>query len=269
MNALTQTRYGTFLYNRNDAYIGRSLEIYGEVNELEIELLRMLCPAGGTILDIGANIGSHTVPLAQHVGPSGTVYAFEPQRVVFQLLCANVALNNLTNVDCRWAAVAEEPGTVLIPDIDYTREGNYGAIEITKFGVGRPVPQIVLDDFISLGRVDLIKIDVEGMEERVLRGGRAFFRRFRPLLYVENDRVEKSKSLIRCLWELNYRLFWHMPSFYNPKNFRGIERNAFDHIIASNMLCVPREVELTSEPAGEILDADDHPATTLPQWLGD
>lgn len=269
MNTLTQTRYGKFLYNRNDSYIGRSLQIYGEVNELELQLLRVLCAPASTVLDIGANIGSHTVPLAQHVGPNGRVYAFEPQRVVFQLLCANVALNSLTNVECHWAALAESPGTVLIPEIDYTREANYGAIEISKFAVGRPVPKITLDDLVSLPRVDLIKIDVEGMEERVIRGGSEFFKKFRPLLYVENDRVEKSRSLITCLWQLNYRLFWHTPSFYNPNNFRGVEHNAFDHIVASNMLCIPREVEITSAPANEIVDAEDHPTKTLPQWHGD
>lgn len=267
-NALTQTRYGTFLYNRNDLYIGRSLELYGEVNELELQVLRVLCPEGGVVLDIGANIGSHTVPLAQHVGSKGAVYAVEPQRIVFQTLCANVALSSLTNVECRWAAVSDLPGTILIPDIDYSCAANYGAVEISKFGAGRPVPQIMLDDFAGLPRVDIVKIDVEGMEERVLRGGQRFFARFRPVLYVENDRVERSASLIRWLWGLNYRLFWHLPSFFNPANYRGNADNAFPNLIASNMLCMPREIAIVDPAAKEIVDADDHPTKTLPQWMG-
>lgn len=267
-NALTQTRYGAFLYNRNDLYIGRSLDLYGEVNELELQLLRVLCPAGGVALDIGANIGSHTVPLAQHVGPKGAVYAVEPQRVVFQTLCANVALSSLTNVECRWAAVADLPGTILLPDIDYSRPANYGAVEISSFGVGRPVQQITLDDFTGLPRIDIVKIDVEGMEERVLRGGRRFFAKFRPVLYVENDRVQNSASLIRYLWGLGYRLFWHLPSFFNPANYRGNADNAFPNLIASNMLCMPREVPIADPNAKEIVDADDHPTKSLPQWMG-
>lgn len=267
-NVLVQTRYGPFLCNRNDLYIGRSLRLYGEVNELELQLLRALTPEGGTVLDIGANIGSHTVPLAQHVGPRGNVFALEPQRIVFQTLCGNVALNSLTNVECHWAAVGDAPGTILIPQIDYTQEANFGAIEISTFGVGRPVPQIVLDDFVGLPRVDLVKIDVEGMEERVLGGGRSFFGRFRPILYVENDRPEKSHALITCLWGLGYRLFWHLPSFFNPANYRANAENAFPNLIASNMLCIPRQLQMDIPPGTEITDPDDHPTKSLPQWEG-
>lgn len=268
-NALATTRYGTFLYNKNDLYIGRSIELYGEVNEVEIQLLRAVCSPGSIVLDIGANIGGHTVPLAQHVGRDGAVLAFEPQRIVFQTLCANVALNSLTNVDCYWAAFGESSGTVRIPEIDYTRAANFGALELSALERGRPVQQVMLDDFLTLSRVDLIKIDVEGMEERVLRGGAQFFKKFRPMLYVENDRVERSRALIRALWALGYRLFWHLPSFFNPQNFRGNSHNAFPHLIASNMLCFPREVPIAVPAAQEIVDADDHPTKTLPQWEGE
>lgn len=267
-NVLVETRHGKFLCNRNDLYIGRSLQLYGEVNENEVQLLKLLAPEGGVVLDVGANIGSHTVPLAQHVGPKGWVYAFEPQRVVFQTLCANVALNSLTNVDCIPAALSDAPGSVLIPDIDYTRESNFGAVEVSTFGVGRPVSQITLDDFAGLPRVDIVKIDVEGMEQRVLAGGKRFFQRFRPILYVENDRVEKSRRLIEYLWSLDYRLFWHLPSFFNPENFRGNKENAFPNLIASNMLCFPKQLRMDVPPEGEIVDADDHPTKSLPQYEG-
>ena len=267
-NVLVETKHGPFLCNRNDLYIGRSLQLYGEVNEYEVQLLKLLCPEGGTMLDIGANIGSHTVPLARHVGPKGWVYAVEPQRVIFQTLCANVALNSLTNVDCVWAAVAEAQGTIRIPDIDYTRESNFGAVEVSTFGVGRPVNQITLDDFAGLPRVDVVKVDVEGMEQRVLSGGNRFFQRFRPVLYVENDRVEKSRALIEHLWSLDYRLFWHLPSFFNAENFRGNSHNVFPNLIASNMLCFPRALRIDAPPGGEIVDPDDHPTKSLPQYEG-
>lgn len=267
-NVLTQTRHGTFLYNKNDLYIGRSLQLYGEVNEQEVQLLQMLSAPGNVVLDIGANLGSHTVPLARHIGPKGAVYAFEPQRIVYQMLCANIAINSLTNVEAHWAALGTTHGSVLIPDIDYTRPSNFGAVEVSTFAVGRPVTQIMLDDFVGLPRVDLIKIDVEGMEERVLRGGTQFFARFRPILYVENDRVERSSGLIRYLWEMGYRLFWHLPSFFNPNNFRANAENAFPHLIASNMVCFPREIEIAVPNAQEITDPEDHPTKSLPQWKG-
>ena len=86
------------LYNEHDIYIGRSLDLYGEFSEGECDVFRQLIQPGWTVLELGANIGSHTVFLAKRVGPSGRVIAFEPQRIVFQTLCANIALNNLLNV---------------------------------------------------------------------------------------------------------------------------------------------------------------------------
>src|SRR3954465_1933985 len=92
---LTQTRHGQMLVNRHDVYIGRSLELYGEWSEGEIDLFRQVLRPGMVVADAGANIGTHTVARAQMVAPNGVVYAFEPQRIVFQTLAANVALNSL------------------------------------------------------------------------------------------------------------------------------------------------------------------------------
>ena len=261
MNRLTTTRYGRFLYNPNDIYIGRALEAYGEAHELELQLLRQICGAGSGVFDLGANIGDHTVPLAQHVGERGFVVAFEPQHVIFELLSANVELNDLTNVECVQAAVGASRGTVLIPEIDYSVEANYGGIEVSTFAQGRPVPRVVLDDYLHVRRADLLKIDVEGMEREVLEGGRAFLARFRPVLYVENDRVERSPALIEILRELEYRAFWHVVPLYNADNFRGNAENLFPNVVATNMLCIPRELpfETTGPSFTEVLDPSEHP----------
>jgi FkbM family methyltransferase len=258
-NQVTDGRYGPFLYNRNDRYVGRSMDVYGECCELELELLRQLCRPGGTAFDVGANAGTHTVPLAKHVGESGFVYAFEPQRVVFQTLCANVALNSLLNVECVHAAVGAAPGTVLIPDLDYNAPANYGGISPKLFESGRPVRQIVLDDYCGLPAVDLVKIDVEGMELDVLQGAARFIERFRPLMYVENDRVDRSEALIRALGDAGYRLFWHLPPLFNPANVRGVTEDVFGGIVAANMLCVPRERAVSIQGFDEIVDPAFHP----------
>ena len=81
-------------------------------------------------MEIGANIGSHTVPLAQWAGPEGQVFAFEPQRIVFQTLCANVALNNLVNVYCLQQAVGSESGSIIVPNLDYQVENNFGGLTL-------------------------------------------------------------------------------------------------------------------------------------------
>jgi len=261
INRLTPTRYGRFLYNPNDVYIGRALEAYGEAHELELELLRQLCAPGHTVFDLGANIGDHTIPLARHVGADGFVYAFEPQRLIFQMLCANVALNGLPNVDCVHAAVGATHGTVLIPEIDYSVEANYGGIEVSDFNEGRPVERLILDDYLDAKGADLVKIDVEGMEADVLEGGRKFIARFRPVMYVENDRIDRSQELIELLYELGYRAFWHIAPLYNAANFKQNAENLYPNVVTTNMLCVPKETPFeTQGPSfSEVLDPSEHP----------
>lgn len=259
MNTLGQTRYGPFLYNAKDVYIGRALELYGEAHQLELEFLQSIVGEGGYIFDVGANIGGHTVPLARHVGPKGRIFAFEPQRIVFQLLCANLALANLENVEAFHAALGSSRGEVLIPEIDYEAEANYGGVELEQFSAGLPVLQRTLDEFAGLPRVDLIKIDVEGMERDVLEGGKQLIAAFRPLMYVENDRDAKSAALIEALFALEYRLFWHLPPLFNPENFRKNRDNVFGPILSWNMLCVPRESVVTVTGFREIRDPGDGP----------
>jgi tRNA A58 N-methylase Trm61 len=79
-------------------FIGRALDKYGEISRGEIIFLRQLIRPGMTLVEVGANIGVLTVPFARLVAHGGTVIAFEPQRIVFHMLCGNLALNALYNV---------------------------------------------------------------------------------------------------------------------------------------------------------------------------
>jgi hypothetical protein len=97
-NELRACRLGPMLYNRNDVFVGASLRKYGEHSWLEHELVSRVVRPGQLIVEAGANIGAHTVGLSRLVGASGALLAFEPQRVVFQTLCANLALNQCKNV---------------------------------------------------------------------------------------------------------------------------------------------------------------------------
>lgn len=258
-NTLVKGRHGTFLYNKNDIYIGRSLALYGEYCEAESRVFTQLCRPGDFAVEAGANIGVHTVPMAKAVGAKGRVVAFEPQRVVFQTLCANVALNSLMNVECHWAAVGDGPGTVKIPDFDYQKKGNFGGIAVDGFSKGRDVPVVALDKFLDLPRLRLLKIDVEGMEDKVLAGARETLSKHRPYVYLENDRVEKSEALIRQIMEFGYRPHWHLPRLYSEANFFENPENVFANIISVNMLCVPEELTPDLQGFQEVKDPSEHP----------
>lgn len=257
-NQLTKGRDGYYLYNRHDVFIGRAIERYGEYGGLEAQVLAQLCGAGAVVVDAGANIGAHTLMFARRVGPAGFVMAFEPQPVVFQTLCANMALNSISNVECVHAALGAEPGEVVVPALDYAQEGNFGSFSIEASATGRRVRRTTLDAC-GLAGVHLIKVDVEGMEQAVLEGGRALIERSRPVIYIENDRQDRSEALIRYLWSLRYRLYWHLPALYNPANFRGDPVNVYERIVSVNMIAVPAERPSSVEGFEEIDDATRHP----------
>jgi FkbM family methyltransferase len=235
-NNLRFCRHGPMVYNRNDAYVGRSFDIYGEYNEDECEFLLELVKGHSFVVEVGANIGSHTIPLAQRCA---LVYAFEPQRLCYQALCANAALNQLTNVFSWQAAIGATEGRIFVPDTDPRQRANFGGISLQATPTQEAVVLLTLDG-IGFPRVDLLKIDVEGMELDVLIGAEKLIDRHRPYIYIENDRRDKSAALITWLQEQQYELYWHLPPLFSSKNFAGVKENVFPSIVSVNMLCLPK-----------------------------
>ena len=97
-------------------------------------------------------------------------------------------------------------------------------------------------DSLRLPRLDLLKADVEGMEQAVLEGASATIERCRPLLYVENDREEKSAALLACLQSMGYVGYAHAPPLYSPANYFGEANNPFGNIISMNVLAIHQSV---------------------------
>lgn len=256
---LCNTRHGVMLANVHDLYISRSLLIYGEFSEQEVELLAPFIKPDALVLDIGANIGTHTLAFAR-MAPQGIVFAFEPQRLVYQTLCANVALNGLGNVMAYQQGIGATPGQIRVPTLDLGSDGNFGAFSILGHAEGEPVSVVTIDT-LNLPRVDLMKIDVEGMELEALQGARATITKYQPLLYVENDRLEKSPALIAALQDMGYDLWWHVVPYYRPDNFNKQAENIFGNVIGINMFCAPKalSLSLTAPNTQKVIGPDDHP----------
>lgn len=263
-NCLVRGKHGWFFANRFDQYLGNALIRYGEYGEFEHEFLTSLVTVGDGVIEVGANIGTHTVGLAKAVGGNGIVIAIEPQPEVFRILCANLALNSIFNATPLACGCGDHSHTMIVPTLDYSSANwhNSGGGSLASSGKGTPVSVTPLDDLVEdVPNLRLVKIDVEGMEREVLLGARGLMEKYRPLLYVENDRVEKSKALIELIMAAGYRLWWHIPPLYNPDNHFREAQNIYSNIASFNMFCQPREL---AEPAiteglTEITDSDGHP----------
>ncbi len=250
-NELALCRHGPMLFNRHDRYIGASLQHYGEFSPGETELFAQLVGPGATVVEVGANIGAHTVPLSRMVGPAGTVHAFEPQRLVFQTLCANLALNSCANVHAHHAAIGQTEGEILVPLLPPDQPANFGGLSLLGASSGEHVPLRTLDS-LGLAACTLIKLDLEGMEIDALQGGAGLIDRLRPLLYVENDREAQAQALVALLRSWRYRLYWHLPPLFVPGNFAADPENIFGAVVSINMLCIPDERGITVQGMQEV-----------------
>lgn len=237
---LKRCRYGPMLFNRHDRFVGRSLDRYGEYCESEAALLRSVLRPGDIVVEAGANIGTHTVAMAKALEGTGRIIAFEPQRLVFQLLCANLALNELYNVEARPVGLGKAPGRVKLPVALPGQEYNFGGVSLGGHEAGEAV-SIETIDAMNLRSCRLIKADVEGMEQDVLLGAEATIRRCRPMLYLENDRRDNSPALIRMVMGWRYRIWWDVPPLYNPNNFAKDPENIFPAVASLNIFCIPEE----------------------------
>jgi FkbM family methyltransferase len=224
-----------------DRYITPELA-HGDFMPGEWAMLAQLAKPGMTVIEAGANVGGHTVRLARACRP-GPLYAFEPQHRVFQVLCANLALNGIGNVLAYPEGCGETEGVATIPPVDYEANRNFGGVSLGSADAPGVKVRVVAIDSLELASCGLIKIDVEGFEPQVLRGARETIARCRPVLYVENDRPPQQAEVIDLVAGMNYRLYWHTP------RLTGIEEK---NIVSVNMLCMPKERRTKVEGLQEI-----------------
>ena len=229
MNIVTESRYGKIIVNTNDKYVGRSLIKYGEFSEAECKLFRQIIQPNDVVIDVGANYGAHTIffaSIARHV------FAFEPQKQVFNCLCGTLALNEIDNVEAFRVPVGTGE-KVFYKELDFSVENNMGAYSFVDMVEGEEIPSFPLTI-----DCDFLKVDVEGMELQVLKGAEEMIRRCKPVLFVENDRPAKSDELIGFIESLGYNAYWFITPLFNPDNFLQDKEDIFTGLFSINMVCV-------------------------------
>ncbi len=200
-------------HNFNGDYYGVGAQILetGRYDPREVSVLKSLLDVrrehygdGVVALDCGANIGVHTVEWARMMRGWGSVVAIEAQERVYYALAGNISLQNCFNAKALHAAVSDAVGEISFPEPDYTKQGSFGSFELRpRLGgefIGQPVdygkPTLTVKsvslDSLMLERVDLIKIDVEGMEAEALDGAAKLIELCKPILFVETIKSDKS-----------------------------------------------------------------------------
>jgi FkbM family methyltransferase len=198
-----------------------SIYLLGAFEKSTVRTLQKLVRTGDVVFDIGANIGAHTLGLAQCVGPSGRVFAFEPTDFAFAKLKRNLALNPelQARTDARQILLAAEVTAPRQTEI-YASWPLKTDTAVHPKHRGRLVAALhasvdTLDCVVEregLERLNLIKMDVDGSEYPVLKGGLRTIAKFRPILvmemspYVHAEQNQSFEALVALLRDSGYSL---------------------------------------------------------------
>jgi FkbM family methyltransferase len=177
--------------------------------ELAVQLLearRRYFGDGAVAIDCGANIGAHTIEWAIAMTGWGSVVSIEAQERIYYALAGNITLNNCFNAIAMHAAVSSEPGVMKMPAPNYLTASSFGSLELrpsatTEF-IGQAIDysdekmvavQRITLDSLQLSRVDLIKIDIEGMEMEALEGACQLIEKCHPILLIEQIKTVRER----------------------------------------------------------------------------
>lgn len=244
-----------------DPFQTAALGLYGEWAQTETDVICSLLNPGDVALDVGANVGTITIGMAKKVGREGMVFAFEPQRAAFMCLCGNVALTHCINhVRCFNAAVGDTDGFIQVPVLPLDVAFNVGGMRLDDQSYAdhfkalprEDVPLMTIDAM-NFPRVNLIKIDVEAMESKVLAGAFETVKRCRPAIMAEalfpdafkQGSTVEAENLTRMLEFFraqNYTAKYFLSPLYTENNPRFCLDNIFPGM-DRNIVALPNEME--------------------------
>jgi FkbM family methyltransferase len=211
--SLVTLRDGSRVWVRLDDFLGRALYYFGDFDRRLTWLLRRVLRPGDAFVDIGANYGWLSLTASKIVGPAGVVHAVEPQPTVLELLRRSIETSGTKNVVVHPVGVSDASShmTLWIP------AGKFGSASLTRDGSAKgrsiQVPVVHAGTFfceLGLDRVRLLKLDVEGHEDHVIRGAEAWLKngQVESILFEWNDpRPVQTSDTVRILRELGYELF--------------------------------------------------------------
>jgi len=167
---------------------------------------------GDVALDIGANIGQHTMFMAKFVGEEGSVFAFEPLESNVDSISKSISLNNAKNIVLENMAVGEGDGVVEMHIPENANDRSSRKLVGVKSDTKQQVKMIALDKYFGDKKIDFIKIDTEGFEPEVLTGAKKLISKHKPIILLEfapkfySHRKVDGNDLLNYLASENYVL---------------------------------------------------------------
>lgn len=223
-NVVSKTLNGLTIFGlQNDYLFDMALENGVTGNEPHFEAIApVLIGQNDNCLDIGANIGTHTILLSK-ISNNGQVFSFEPQSITFSLLQNNLFKNNCDNVTALKYALTSRNNEIISMDAFSFNDDNLnnGACRIelnSNTTKGDLVLTRTIDSF-NFPRIKFIKIDIQGAEPECLKGAKSIIKRDKPIIFLEIEEHHlralgsSSKRLIELMFDLNYVLFRIMTDY--------------------------------------------------------
>lgn len=172
-----------------DEHVQQNIFFYNYYEKNESNFWKKTAANSTTVLDIGGNVGYYSLMASPLINKDGAIFLFEPVSVNLRRAEVNIALSGFDNIHCIKKAISDQPGTIRIRIADENNLGMSGmADSINSDGQDEIVEGITLDKFVydkQLKNIDLIKVDVEGAEPLVIRGGSWVLRKYSPIIMME------------------------------------------------------------------------------------
>lgn len=198
------------LYNTNDLVTGAYLDSYGEFHHQLNSMYSIFINKNMTVLDVGAGVGCSTLSFAKL---AGEVIAIEPQRLLFNMLCANISLNSFDNVFCYKFTLGNFVGNLMAPDYNFSNEVKSLSVKKQE-PKHTPIVQTTIDT-LDVKKVEAINIDVEDCELDIIDGAKQTIEKYKPILFV----VSSDDNVKNKLESLNYTVLKHTFDVYNDNNY--------------------------------------------------
>lgn len=228
-SSIHKLKWGLFSLIDGD-FISQFARTYGEWTEAEVQFFRSILTPTSNVIEVGSNLGMHAVPIATMI-EKGKLFCFEPQRIIFQMLCGNLALNQLTNVFAYNHGVSNQEGVIEITSSNYETPWNYGSFSLDKgFNTEGHFDGIENKEYLNVISIDnhkeiqklttlaLLKIDAEGFERPVLAGAKETIQKHKPIIFLEAH-PQQAKNLIAYLQNMDYKCYWFISDRYQPNNY--------------------------------------------------